>query len=51
MYQYIKSKFKWNPVTIRIVWVILLVFSFVFWYYSFKLFDFIIKSVAAFIFI
>lgn len=51
MYQYIKSKLKWNPVTIRIVWAILLAFSFMFWYYSFKLFDFIIKSTIAFIFI
>ena len=51
MYNYIKSKLKWNPVTIRIVWVMLLVFSFVFWYYSFKLFGFIIRSATAFIFI
>lgn len=51
MYNYIKSKFKWNPVTIRIVWTMLLVFCIVFWYYSFKLFDFIIKFVTAFIFI
>ena len=51
MYQYIKSKLKWNPVTIRIVWVMLLAFSFMFWYYSFKLFDFIIKSTIAYIFI
>lgn len=51
MYNYIKSKIKWNPVTIRIVWVMLLVFSFMFWYYSFKLFDFIIKSTTAYIFI
>lgn len=51
MYSYIKSKLKWNPVTIRIVWVMLLAFSFVFWYYSFKLFDFVIKSATVFIFI
>lgn len=51
MYNYIKSKLKWNPVTIRIVWAILLAFSFMFWYYSFKLFDFIIKSTTSFIFI
>ena len=51
MYNYIKSKIKWNQVTIRIVWAMLLAFSFMFWYYSFKLFDFIIKSVVSFIFI
>ena len=51
MYQYIKSKLKWNPVTIRIVWVMLLAFSFVFWYYSFKLFDFIIQYIIKFIYI
>lgn len=50
MYNYIKSKLKWNPVTIRLVWVILLAFSFVFWYYSFKLFDFTMKLATAFIF-
>lgn len=50
MYQYIKSKFKWNPVTIRIVWVMLLAFCVVFWYYSFKLFDFTVKFVTNIIF-
>ena len=51
MYQYIKSKLKWNPVTIRVVWAMLLAFSFVFWYYSFQVFDFIIKHIIKFIYI
>ena len=50
MYQYFKSKLKWNPVTIRVVWVMLLAFSFMFWYYSFKLFDFTVKLATALIF-
>lgn len=50
MYQYLKSKLHWNPVTIRIVWPLMIAFSFVFWYYSFKLFDFTVKLATAFIF-
>lgn len=50
MYQYIKSKFKWNPVTIRIVWLMLLAFSFTFWYYSFQAFDFVIQYITKFIY-
>ena len=51
MYQHLKSKFKWNPVTIRIVWFMLLAFSFVFWYYSFQAFDFVIQYITKFIYI
>lgn len=50
MYKFLKSKLNWNPVTIRIIWSLIIAFSFVFWYYSFKLFDFIIKLVTVFIF-
>ena len=50
MYNYIKSKLKWNPVTIRIVWTMLLAFCVVFWYYSFKLFDFTVKLATSIIF-
>ena len=50
MYQYLKSKLKWNPVTIRIVWLMLLVFSFTFWYYSFQAFDFVIQYITKFIY-
>ena len=42
MYQYLKSKLKWDPITIRVVWLIMIAFSFVFWYYSFQAFDFVV---------
>lgn len=50
MYKYLKSKINWNPVTIRVVWAMLLAFCVVFWYYSFKLFDFTVKLATALIF-
>ena len=50
MCQYFKSKLKWNPVPIRIVWAMLLAFCIVFWYYSFKLFDFTVELATSFIF-
>lgn len=50
MYNYLKSKLKWNPVTIRIVWTMMIAFSFVFWYYSFQAFDFVVQYVIKFMF-
>lgn len=50
MYQHLKSKLSWNPVTIRFVWVMLLAFCVVFWYYYFKLLDFTVKLATALIF-
>ena len=50
MYKYFKSKLNWNPVTIRIVWAMLLAFCVVFWYYSFKLFDFVVQYTTKFIY-
>ena len=49
MYQYFKSKLKWNPVTIRVVWAMLLAFCVVFWYYSFQAFDFVVQYITKFI--
>lgn len=48
MYHYFKSKLKWNPVTIRVVWAMLLAFCIVFWYYSFKLFDSVVQYITRF---
>lgn len=50
MYKFLKSKLKWNAVTIRIVWSLMIAFSFVLWYYSFKLFDFTLKLATQIVF-
>ena len=50
MYQYFKSKLKWNPVTIRVAWAMLLAFCVVFWYYSFQAFDFVVQYITKFIY-
>lgn len=49
MYQYLKSKIKWNQITIRVVWVLLLIFCIAFWYYTFQVFDFTISLIKQFI--
>ena len=49
MYKYLKSKISWNPITTRIVWVMLLAFCVVFWYYSFQVFDFVVHYITKFV--